>query len=152
MEFTSFRSRRGPIGPFYNDSLATRPDFDYALATGEQLPCREYDAAQVETRAVENDPSAKPARVMPSVRKRAMLISEHQFYLLAERYKLSPTQKVLVRNLLKGVFNDRDMACAMGIAEGTVHAQLGRISKKMHTGSRAGILYEFISEAKSISP
>ena len=81
-----------------------------------------------------------------------MVISEHQFHMLAERYKLSPTQRVMVRYVLSGVCEDRDLAPIMGVRPLTLRVQFDRIFRKMHVRSRIGVLYEFVAEAKLISP
>ena len=81
-----------------------------------------------------------------------VIISEHQFHMLAERYKLSPTQRVMVRYMLGGVYEDRDLATIMGVRPSTLRAQFDRIYRKMHVRSRIAVLYEFVAEAKLISP
>jgi len=81
-----------------------------------------------------------------------MVISEHQFYMVAEHNKLSPRQKQIARYLLSGVLTDRELARRMRTAVGTVDKQLLRIFTKMHAGSRAEVLYRFVCEAKRIRP
>ncbi len=80
-----------------------------------------------------------------------MVISEHQFYMVAEHYKLSPKQKQIAHYLLSGVLTDRELAKRMRTAVGTVDKQLLRIFTKMHACSRAEVLYRFVCEAKQIS-
>ena len=81
-----------------------------------------------------------------------MIISQHQFYMVAENYRLSPRQKQIVRYLLSGVLTDRELAKRMRTAVGTVDKQLLRICTKMHASSRAEVLYRFVREAGQISP
>jgi len=81
-----------------------------------------------------------------------MVVSEHQFYMVAEHYKLSPRQKQIVRYLLSGVLTDRELARRMRTAVGTVDKQLLRIFTKMHACSRAEVLYRFVREARRVSP
>jgi DNA-binding NarL/FixJ family response regulator len=79
-----------------------------------------------------------------------MVIAKRKFFLLAERYVLSPRQRKLVRYLLSGRLEDRELAAAMGVARSTIQEQFNRIFKKMHARSRIEILYKFVSEAKLI--
>ena len=81
-----------------------------------------------------------------------MLISERQFDLLAAEYTLSPTQRRLVRKLLGGLTEDRELMRAMKISRENISCQFGRIFKKMHVRSRTQVLYTFVSDAKSIGP
>ena len=79
-----------------------------------------------------------------------MLISERQFYLLSERYKLSPTQRKLVRHMLCGVVRDHDVAPLLKSSARTIPVHWERIFKKMHLSARAEVLYRFVADAKTI--
>jgi DNA-binding CsgD family transcriptional regulator len=81
-----------------------------------------------------------------------VVISEHQFYLLAERYKLSPTQRKIVHYLLSGIHEADDLARIFSVAPSTVQNQFFRVFKKMHLASKTDVLYRFVSDAKSIDP
>lgn len=81
-----------------------------------------------------------------------MLISERRFYLLCEGYRLSPTQRELVRHLLCGVVRDRDVAPLLRSSARTITVHWERIFKKMHLSTRAEVLHRFVAEAKGIDP
>ena len=80
-----------------------------------------------------------------------VLISEREFFLLAERYGLSPRQRELVRHLLYGRLQDRELAVLMGVARSTIQEQFNRIFKKMHARSRTEVLHKFVSDAQLIN-
>ncbi len=79
-----------------------------------------------------------------------MIIGEHEFYLLCERYTLSPRQRQIVAAMLDGALHQKDPARIRGINPRTLASQLYRINKKMHNGSMIEILYTFVSEAKTM--
>jgi len=80
-----------------------------------------------------------------------MVITEREFFLLVERYGLSPRQRELVGHLLCGRLEDRELAGLMGVARSTVQEQFNRIFKKMHARSRTEIMHKFVSEAQLIN-
>jgi DNA-binding CsgD family transcriptional regulator len=80
-----------------------------------------------------------------------MVITEREFFLLAERYGLSPRQRELVRHLLSGRLEDRQLAALMGVARSTIQEQFNRIFKKMHARSRTEVMHKFVSEAQLIN-
>jgi len=80
-----------------------------------------------------------------------MVIAECEFFLLAERYGLSPRQRDLVRHLLSSRLEDLELTAMMGVARSTIQEQFNRIFKKMHARSRTEVLHKFVSEAQLIS-
>ncbi|MBL7154094.1 MAG: hypothetical protein ISS79_10270 [Phycisphaerae bacterium] len=108
--------------------------------------------SQPEQWKAEHPANRRTREVRALLRNWIVVISERQFNLLAEEYKLSPTQRKLVRKLLGGLTEDRELTDAMNISRENVSCQFGRIFKKMHVRSRAQVLYTFISDAKSTDP
>jgi DNA-binding CsgD family transcriptional regulator len=80
-----------------------------------------------------------------------MVIGEHEFYLLCERYEISPRQRQIVAAMLDGALHQEDLARIPGINPRTLASQLYRTNKKMHNGSMMEILYTFVSEAKAMT-
>jgi len=80
-----------------------------------------------------------------------VVIAEREFFILAERYGLSPRQRELVRHILSGRLEDRELTALMGVARSTVQEQFNRIFKKMHACSRTEVLLKFVSEAQLIN-
>lgn len=80
-----------------------------------------------------------------------MVIGEREFYLLCERYELSPRQRAIVAAMLDGALHQKDLARIRGINPRTLASQLYRINKKMHNGSMIEVLYTFVSEAKAMT-
>ncbi len=80
-----------------------------------------------------------------------MVIAEREFFLLAERYGLSPRQRELVRHVLSGRLEDIELTTLMAVARSTVQEQFNRIFKKMHICSRTEVLRRFVLEAQLIN-
>lgn len=57
--------------------------------------------------------------------------------------KLTPRQQIVMSGLLRGLIN-KEIAGEMGIAEGTVHSQLGQIYRKLEVHSRAEAVRKYL--------
>ena len=81
-----------------------------------------------------------------------MLISERQFYILCEEYKLSPTERRLARAMLNRKTTNRDLYEALGKDRETINTLLHRILRKTHSRNRAELVLRFWEDSLQVGP
>lgn len=81
-----------------------------------------------------------------------MVITEHQFEILAARYQLSPRQRQIARLLMEGLTSYDALCEALGLKRPNLTRQVARMGAKMHSRGVAQIVWRFFHDARRVSP
>ena len=79
-----------------------------------------------------------------------MLISERQFHILCEEYKLSPMERRIAGLLLDGKTTDGELCDALGKSREMIATATHRILNKSFTRNRVEIILRFWGDSLNI--